>query len=249
MKRVLVTGSQGFMGRHLVQRLQGRGDLTVLEFERTDSPAALGEMARRADLVYHLAGVNRPPDEGDFDRVNRGLTLALIRAVEAAPRRIPIVFSSSIQAVLKNPYGISKRRAERALIRYGLRHRVPVYLFRLPNTFGGGARPDYNSVVATFCYRIAHDQPIRIDDPHRTLRLVYIDDVVAAFEKLVDGPPAAGNRFYYAVDPVFAIGLAELAELLRQFKSSLPELADPSRPADALRRHLAETYRYYQSLP
>ena len=133
-----------------------------------------------ADAVVHLAGVNRPQDPADFVTGNVGFTARLCDALRDAGRAVPIAFASSIQARAGHPYGASKRAAEERLQAHARETGAPVAIYRLPNVFGKWCRPNYNSAVATFCHNIARGLPIRIDDPAAEVRLVYIDDVVAA---------------------------------------------------------------------
>ncbi|MDW8319480.1 MAG: NAD-dependent epimerase/dehydratase family protein [Anaerolineae bacterium] len=179
--KVLVTGANGFIGRNLTTWLERLSDVQLLPFDRAHSSADLVELAATADLVYHLAGVNRPPSVEEFRTGNVDLTVALCEALQRTGRPIPVVFASSIQAELDNPYGLSKREAEAVLADYAGRAGAAVAIFRLSNVFGKWCRPNYNSVVATFCYNIARGLPITISDPSREVRLVHVDDVVRAF--------------------------------------------------------------------
>jgi UDP-2-acetamido-2,6-beta-L-arabino-hexul-4-ose reductase len=226
---VLVTGSDGFIGKNLREALGRRQDVRVLTLEVGDPAGALAERAVRADVIYHLAGVNRPEREEEFGRTNAGVTCELAAALEASGRRPLVVLASSTQAALDNPYGRSKRAAEEALAGLATRTGAPVRVFRLPGVFGKWCRPDYNSVVATFCHHTARGLPITISDPAREIALVYVDDVVAAFLSLV-GAAADG---YEVVDvaPVHHVTLGRLAGLVRAFREGrttlhLPDLAD-----------------------
>jgi UDP-2-acetamido-2,6-beta-L-arabino-hexul-4-ose reductase len=217
--RIVVTGGRGFIGRNLRLHLQELGYHDVSSVGREANPAALHAALAGADFVFHLAGVNRPPDVSEFDSGNRGFTATVCAALRATGRSIPIVYASSTQASLENPYGISKRAAELEVERYGVATGASVYVLRLPNVFGKWCRPNYNSVVATFCHNIARGLPITISDPAAPLHLVHIDDVVAAMIRAVDdrGAPGAGP---IAVAPVYHITLGELAASLHAFAAS-----------------------------
>ncbi len=178
---VLVTGSRGFIGKNLIAWLAQETDVQVLEFDLEHTQSELAERLAVADLVYHLAGVNRPQSVEEFHTGNVELTAQICELLLRNGRVTPIVFSSSIQAELDNPYGVSKRWAEAVLADYAQRSSAAVAIFRLSNVFGKWCRPHYNSVVATFCYQIAHDLPITISDPSREVPLVHVDDVVQAF--------------------------------------------------------------------
>lgn len=178
---VLVTGSRGFIGQNLIAWLERLFDVNVLPFDQEHTTTDLAERLAVADLVYHFAGVNRPQSVDEFHAGNVDLTAHLCDLLLRSGRATPIVFASSIQAALDNPYGVSKRQAEQVLADYAASTCSPVAIFRLSNVFGKWCRPNYNSVVATFCHNIAHDLPITISDPGRAVRLVHVDDVVRAF--------------------------------------------------------------------
>ena len=185
---ILVTGSNGFIGRNLVGRLGRLPEVRVLGFDQEEHAGRVGGAAgAKPDMVYHLAGVNRPQSEAEFATGNVDLTAQVCDRLLALGRATPIVFSSSIQAELDNPYGVSKRQAEAVVARYAEVSGARCTIFRLKNVFGKWCRPNYNSVVATFCHNIAHDLPITISDPARELELVHVDDVVEAFSEVGSG--------------------------------------------------------------
>ena len=231
MKSILVTGSQGFIGQNLVQALKRRVDYRVFEFDINDELDFLAEAVRQVDIIFHLAGINRPEKIEEYESGNVGFTKSLVSLLEEAKVKPVIVFSSSIQARLDNPYGQSKRRAEEVLINWADRYDGTVAIFRLPNVFGKWCKPNYNSAIASFCNNIACGLVINITDPERVLELVYIDDVVNKFLSVIEKPPAKGAGFY-EVEPVFKIKLTEVVELIRSFKNSrqslvLPDFSDP----------------------
>ncbi|MEJ5170798.1 MAG: NAD-dependent epimerase/dehydratase family protein, partial [Fimbriimonadales bacterium] len=194
MKRVLVTGSEGFIGRNLRAALRTVPDVEVVRFDVGVGPRTLREALEGCDTVFHLAGANRPPDPAEFETVNAGLTEELCRAAADLGSRPLVILSSSIQAELDNPYGRSKLQAERHLERAAENGLLDAVAFRLGNLFGKWSRPNYNSVVATFCHRIARDEPIEVHDPDRELELVYIDDVVDAFLTTAEERPEGFQR-------------------------------------------------------
>jgi UDP-2-acetamido-2,6-beta-L-arabino-hexul-4-ose reductase len=193
MTRVLITGGKGFLGRNLAVHLLERKDCATTIIDREDSAEDLHRSLMEADLIFHLAGVNRPEDPADFEKGNAEFTERLCQFLRERGRCPKIVFSSSIQASLDNPYGASKARAERALRRFAEEAGACVRIYRLKNLFGKWCRPNYNSVTATLCYNIARDLPITISDPAREVELSYVDDVVAAFLTEIDGPRSDGE--------------------------------------------------------
>ena len=233
MKTVLITGSQGFVGRNLAVSLAQLADLRVIGFDVEDDQEALASLVAQADFVFHLAGVNRPQKVEEFDTGNAGLTQTIVALLAQSCKRTPLLISSSTQAAQENPYGISKRAAENAVFSYGSQCGAPVYVYRLPNVFGKWCRPNYNSAVATFCHNIAHGLPIQVNDPSVELSLVYIDDVVGSFLAALQGGAAAcGQGLFCQVQPVHSVRLGEVAALIRSFRESrearsIPQLADP----------------------
>ncbi len=246
--RVLVTGAGGFIGRNLCQQLVERGDVVLSVFNRGEALSSLPARVAEADFVFHLAGENRPADAAAFAEVNARLTEALAQALidelQSAGRQVPVVFASSVQAAGDSAYGTSKRAGERALAA-AAEHGVPVTVFRLPNVFGKWARPDYNSVVATFCHRAVRGLPLRIDDPSTALTLVHVDDVVHAFLALLDGRPAVVDDDGFAVvAPQYAATVGELATQIEAFRDSRQTLT-PGRVGAGLARALYATFVSY----
>jgi len=176
---VLITGSNGFIAKNLKLRLKGTELVdNILLYDRSTSQAELSEMITDSDFVFHLAGVNRPKDEKDFDLDNVGLTKLICELIESNDKEIGLAYSSSTQAEISNPYGESKLKAEDLLGKLSKNTKVKVANYRLPGIFGKWSKPNYNSVVSTFCNSIANDKEIVINDPLSALSLVYIDDVV-----------------------------------------------------------------------
>lgn len=243
MKTVLVTGSAGFMGRNLRQALARQDALDVLCFDVHDDPADLPRLLDRADVVFHLAGVNRPERVEAFAEVNIGLTQQIADHLTRNSRQPSIVMSSSAQAKQDNPYGASKRRAEEVLAAFASRTGAPVRLYRLPGVFGRWSRPNYNSVVATFCHNIARGLPVEISDPAREIALVHVQDVVRAFCAELTSEPAPGVS-WGEVSPLFQVTLGRLADLISSFRDSRRTLRAPDM-ADPFVRRLYSTYLSY----
>ena len=247
--RVLITGANGFVGRNLQLFLAERKDIEVVCFTRDHAPAQLPALLRGVDFVFHLAGVNRPQDPLEFVAGNSDLTTALVTAVEAEMRasgkKVPVVYTSSIQAACDNPYGTSKRVAETALQAFSLRTGAAAHVFRLPNVFGKWGKPNYNSAVATFCHNIARDLPIQINNPVAPLTLVYVDDVIGRFFQLLSGAePSVDAEGFATVAPQFTTTVGELARLIGSFRDSRNTLMT-ERVGTGLVRALYATYVSY----
>lgn len=247
--RVLITGANGFVGKNLQLRLRERKDVQVTCFTRSEVPEQLLDLLQDIDFVFHLAGVNRPKDPKEFTAQNADLTQALCNAVDkvtrASGKPLPILYASSTQAELDNPYGRSKRAAEVALFSAGRNHLVPVHVFRLPNVFGKWCEPNYNSVVATFCHNIARGLPIQVHDPHAPVTLVYVDDVIERFIQLMDGTASmTGLSDFATVQPQYSTTVGNLARQIEAFRSSRDNLVT-ERVGMGLVRALYATYVSY----
>lgn len=240
--KVLITGANGFVSKNLIAHLRERKDVEVLRFCREDNIANLHSLVSEVDFVFHLAGVNRPRDVEEFKIGNADLTQALCDAVAASGRKIPVLYTSSIQAESSNAYGESKRDAEDALLNLSSTFGSSVHLYRLPNVFGKWARPNYNSVVATFCYNIASGLPVVINDANANISLVYIDDVISSFISVMDGR-VSGNPFV-KIEPNYSITVGDLSTQIYAFKGSRQSMIT-ERVGTGLVRALYSTYLSY----
>lgn len=239
--RILITGADGFIGKNLRVRLHEAGHQVVC-ISRVSSSEDFEQGIAGADFVFHLAGVNRPKTDGEFVEGNQKLTERLCDILLAGGHRTGVVFASSTQAEQENPYGKSKLAAESALLRYRQASGAPLFLFRLTNVFGKWARPNYNSAVATFCHNIARGLPINVNDPAARLRLIHIDDVVAAFLRCLALPDTPTG--YAEAGPVYETTVGEVAEAIRRFSESRSTLLSPPVGV-GLGRALYATYMSY----
>jgi UDP-2-acetamido-2,6-beta-L-arabino-hexul-4-ose reductase len=242
VNRVLVTGSAGFIGRRVADLLKSDGH-ELLTYEVNDPPSTLGEHVTNADFIFHLAGVNRPSDPDEFEKVNARLTEEICALASRASAQPVVVLSSSTQSLLDNPYGVSKRRAERAVERFAENHGRAV-IFRLPNVFGPGGRPNYNSVVATFAHNVSQGLPLEIHDPNRELTLVYVHDVAKAMLDVTRALPPTGEAEFREVSPIAHITVGELADALTGYHLSRSNVTVPE-VTDGFRRKLYATYLSY----
>jgi UDP-2-acetamido-2,6-beta-L-arabino-hexul-4-ose reductase len=243
--RVVVTGASGFIGRNLMVRL-AQGGVEAIGIDRNTEKGVVTSALTSADFVFHLAGVNRPQTDAEFEQGNAGLTAETCRILQAAGNPAPLVMSSSIQACLDNPYGRSKLAAERAVLEHGGNNGSPVHIFRLSNVFGKWARPNYNSAVATFCHNIAQGLPISIRDPLAPLTLVYIDDLCDAFMQVLAEPTATygAGQGMATVEREYTTTVGEVAAMIQEFADSRRTLI-MGRVGTGLERALHATYLSY----
>lgn len=237
--KILVTGSNGFIAKNLIQVLSEKSDVEVLTFHRNSAESELEQSVLAADWVVHLAGVNRPLNEREFIEGNITLTQKIVDILKQAEKKTPIILSSSIQAERDNAYGQSKLGGEQALLELQQKQGNPVHICRLANVFGKWSRPNYNSAVATFCYNTANDLPIQIHDENAVIRLVYVDDVVESFWNIIQGTQQVEQVF--VIQPEYQISVGELARILKGFKNSRNTLIT-DHVGTGLTRALYSTY-------
>ncbi|NBJ14694.1 MAG: SDR family oxidoreductase [Dehalobacter sp. 4CP] len=243
MKRtVLVTGANGFIGKNLIATLDT--NMEILKYDIDNSVNELKDFCRRADFVFHLAGVNRPLEVGEFEKGNSGFTELLLTMLRENNKKVPVLMTSSIQAEIDNPYGQSKKNAESLLEDYARETGNPVYIYRLPNVFGKWCRPNYNSVIATWCYNISRGLPIQINNPETVLSLVYIDDVVQEFIHAFNGSESRMDNGFCFVTRTFSITLHQIANTLEAFQESRSSLVMPNFEGE-FERFLYATYLSY----
>ena len=244
---ILITGAGGFVGKNLVATLRTAGYTDLMLFEKDDTPETLADYCRRAAFVVHLAGINRPTDPSEFYTGNAGLTDTLLANLEAAGNTAPVLVTSSTQAELDNDYGKSKRQAEEAIFAHRRRTGAMVYVFRMPGVFGKWCRPNYNSVVATFCHNVAHGLPIQVRDSAFSLPLVYIDDVVACILAAFDGDVMMDRSAtpICHMHPIHEVTLGRLAELIQGFAAGRTSLAVPDLAPESFEKKLYSTYLSY----
>lgn len=228
--KILVTGAKGFIGKNLVVALKNHGYNDIYEFDIDTDAKLLDQYCFDCDFVFHLAGVNRPKNEEEFMQGNFGFTSILLDKLKQFNNKCPIMISSSVQASLDNPYGLSKKAGEELIFEYGKEEDVKVLVYRFPNVYGKWCKPNYNSAIATFCNNIANDLPITVNNRETIMHLVYIDDV---FNELINALEGKGNKVgdYYKVPTEDETTLGHIVDLLYSFKNirntkELPNLSN-----------------------
>lgn len=227
--KVLVTGANGFIAKNLISVLKELDNYELIEIDRENTTKDLNRALDEAEFIFHLAGINRPKDENEFFKGNSELTKNIVDYLKNNNKNTPIVITSSIQAELDNSYGRSKKIAEDYLESYSKECSAKVTIYRLPNVFGKWCRPNYNSAVATFCYNIARDIEIWVNDRNIELNLVYIDDVVRC---LINETRKLEKIFLFKeVDIIYKKTLGYIVDTIISFKqirntSVLPNFSD-----------------------
>ena len=269
--KILVTGANGFVGKNLCLALKNikdgkdrtRGNLKIEEVFEYDLDSKLSDLdcfCEKADFVFNLAGVNRPEDTDEFMKGNFGFASDLLSKLKRHRNKAPVMLASSVQATCMgrydNDYGKSKRAGEELFFQYASETGVKVLVYRFPNLFGKWCRPNYNSAVATFCYNIANDLPIKINNPETELELLYIDDLVAEMLNALEGKEQhcefeginfrlEENGRFCAVLPTYRKSLKEIAELLYKFKNQPLDLVVPDIPENSFEKKLYSAYLSY----
>lgn len=270
--KILVTGAKGFVGRNLCEELKNirdgkarhYGELAVdmvYEYDIDSTQEELEYYCEQADFVFNLAGVNRPKDEREFMEGNFGFASTLLDLLQRYGNRCPVMLSSSIQASLasryaNSEYGKSKQAGEELFFSYGREHGVEVLVYRFPNLFGKWCRPNYNSVVATFCYNTAHDLPIQVNDRSTELEMLYIDDLVAEMIEAMVGrahhcdysgvePQPARDGAYCYCPITHRVTLGEIVDLLDEFVKLPKTLMVPELTEGSFAKKLFSTYLSY----
>lgn len=269
--KILVTGAHGFVGKNLCAQLNNIKDgkarnypvtvSQVMEYDLDTDPALLDDFCAQADFVFNLAGVNRPKDQSEFMQGNFGFASTLLDTLKKHGNTCPVMLSSSIQATLigrygTSDYGKSKLAGEELFFDYAQETGAKVLVYRFPNLFGKWCRPNYNSVVATFCHNIAHDLPIQVNDPSVQLEMLYIDDLVEEMIAALSGKEhhcefdgvetvLKEEGRYCAVPVTHHVTLGEIVGLLHQFTEQPQNLIIPEIPANSFAKKLYSTYLSY----
>lgn len=213
--KVLVTGSRGFLGRNLCCQLSVATSCKVLEFNKGDSYELLQRLIEESDVIFHLAGVNRPSKQEEYITGNELLTKFICDHLNKlrSDSNKTLVFASSKHALSGTAYGVSKKVAESHCLELARKTGHRVFIVRLPNVFGKWSKPNYNSVVATFCHNLVSGIPLDINKDNPLLSLTYVDDVVKAFIALLK---SGGDGIFQTVAPTYDVTIRDLAFRLKE---------------------------------
>ncbi len=264
--KILVTGAKGFVGKNLVANLRNiqegknrtRQNLQIdeiFEYDMDSTKEELNSWCKNCDFVFHLAGVNRPKETSEFMEGNFGFTSEMLTLLRKYDNKCPIMLASSIQASLEgrfadSEYGKSKLAGEELLFEYGEVTGARVLVYRFPNLFGKWCRPNYNSVVATFCNAFANDLDYTVNDPSTELEMLYIDDLVEEMLNALERKEhhctyGNANREYCYVPKTYMVTLGEIVDWLERFKALPDTILMPEMPNDSFQKKLYSTYLSY----
>lgn len=243
MKKVLITGANGFIGKNLQENLRRKENVEIITFDIENSLDELEESIKKADFIYHLAGINRPENPEDFYKGNSDLVGNLITLLEENNKKTPILITSSIHVDKDNDYGKSKLAGEELLKEYSEKNNAKIYIYRLQNVFGKWCKPNYNSVIATWCYNTANDIDISVNGRDTLIEFVYIDDIISEIVEHLEEEKKIED-IYYIISKTYHRTLGEVEDLLRYFKENRKTLTIP-QVGIGFERALYGTYLSY----
>lgn len=253
--KILITGAKGFVGKNLVEALKNikdnkdrtRPNLNIEEIYQFDidtNISLLDEYCSKCDFVFNLAGVNRPKETAEFMRGNFGFASTLLEKLKKYNNKCPVMLASSIQAELDNDYGKSKLAGEKLFFKYAKDNNVKVSVYRFPNLFGKWCKPNYNSVIATWCNNVANDLEIKVNDPTTELNLCYIDDVINEMLDALEEKEHRNKEYCY-IPIIYKVTLKEIVDWLTKFQEQPKSLIVPEIPNDSFEKKLYSTYLSY----
>ena len=237
---ILITGSNGFIGKSFIKYLENKNINNIYSFSRNDNLNKIENLIEKIDIVFHFAGINKSKEKDNFKKVNVNLTKKICAIISKNPNTA-LFYASSIQANLKNHYGNSKRNGEEICLELQNQFRNKVYILRLPGIFGIGCRPNYNSVVATFCYNVANKIPLKIINPEKEIDLLFIDDLCAQLNNLINQNPSCK---FIELKNIHKISIKKLALTIKNFHPNLKNV-NFLNSNDLLERKLFKTYKSY----
>jgi len=212
---ILITGSQGFIAKNLIVKLSEFKRYNILTIDKKSSDHDLYKKLILADVVFHLAGVNKEIDPKYTYNDNYNFTKKICLFLKTNYKKSKIIYASSTQVKLNNLYGRSKLKSENILLDYKKKTGAQVVIYRLPNVFGKWSKPYYNSAVATFCHQIYKNEKLTITDLNKKISLLYIDDLIFDFLKSIK--LNKNKNSFIKIENIYSISLLNLVNIIKSF--------------------------------
>ncbi len=183
---IAITGSNGFIGKNLYLNLSQNKNFKVFKISRQTKINELKKICKKCDILYHLAGANRPKNDSKFNIDNFIYTKKILEALSKNKKKPPIIYTSTSRYNEKTKYAISKKKAEKIIIQYSKKNLSNYYILRLPNVFGKWAKPFYNSFLTTIFYQVTRNKTVKISRKNKEINLIYIDDLIENLKKFIN---------------------------------------------------------------
>lgn len=239
---ILITGSNGFIGKSFARYLKNHTNHNIYEFNKNDHLINIEKIISIIDIVFHFAGINRSEEKTDFKKVNIDLTRKICMIISRNPN-ITLFYASSIQIHLNNHYGNSKREAEKICLELQNKFKNRIQILRLPGVFGNGCKPNYNSVVATFCHNVANNIELNIIEPNKEIELLFVEDLCKQLTNLID---RKSTNMYVKLQNINKISIKKLANTIKNFNNEFKNI-DFLKSKNLLERNLYKTFISYKS--
>ncbi|MFH2117474.1 MAG: NAD-dependent epimerase/dehydratase family protein [Bacillota bacterium] len=237
--KILITGANSFIGKNLKTELINRKFTDILEINDCENTELLKKFIDQSDFIFHLLTLYRSDNEYDFQHINVDITKIIVDLIGSNHKSLLLL--SSTQSGNNSMYGQSKLQAEEIVKSWRDITGNSAFIFNLANEFGKWCPPNLNSVVATFCSKIANSLDIKINNFAAPLKLMYIDDIIHCFISVFD---KVGIQLYQEISPVYEITVGELAEIIQSFEQMRKESIIPNMENGMIKK-LYSTYLSY----
>ncbi len=239
---ITVTGANGFLAKNLIYSFVENKNYKINKITRKTPKKRLKQLLERSNFIFHFAGVNRPTKYKTFKKDNVNLTKFICDHLSYKRLKTPIVFSSSTQVNKNNSYGKSKKECEKLLLNLKKKNKNKIFILRLPNIYGKWSKPNFNSVVSTYCYNISRNKPIYISSPKTKIGLLYIDDLILYLKNFLKKKSNIKN--IYKPNYTDIVTLKNLSNIIYSFELSRNDKIIPDI-STKLNKNLYSTYISY----
>jgi UDP-2-acetamido-2,6-beta-L-arabino-hexul-4-ose reductase len=247
MLKIGITGQAGFVGSHLYNTLGLHPEeFERINFERSffEDENKLNDFVSQCDVIVHLAAMNRHNDPQVIYDTNIGLVQKLIQSLTQTNSKAHILFSSSTQEEKDNLYGKSKKEGRELMMNWATNSGGKFTGMIIPNVFGPFGQPNYNSVVATFCHKLSHNETPKIE-VDGDLKLIYVGELVAEFLKEIRSGESSDEVWIPATSESKVSGILSLLE---KYKSGYQDKGEIPAINNTFELNLFNTFRCYMDI-